>query len=275
MVGYSVVAGGSSKPIWFGGGKLAKDLTLPALRAGWRSIDDQGAAWRADAGAGGRERWSSAPKRGDDGAKRARAVTDRLAKVPIEDGAAWANAARDGAGVLAALSRRFERDRPGALAAAADILARSAQKADHRQPRRTDMAGLATVAAQAALVYRGAQAGSAGWLLVAAELRRLAQAVERAHTARDELARARELHRRSEAVVAMIGHEVDKKSGPRRRRRRRLPGGTVRTEETSVASTKEASWTDGDPMKAAARSRLVDVAARYVFVRRLADGNRD
>ena len=204
VVGYSVAAGGSSKPVWFGGGKLAKDLTLPALRAGWRSIDDQGAAWRADVGAGGREKVVIGSEAWEDGAKRARAVTDRLAKVPIEDRAAWASAARDGAGVFAALSRRFEGDRPGALAAAADMLARSAQKADHRQPRRTDMAGLATVAAQAALVYRGAQAGTAGWLLVAAELLRLAQAVERAHLARGELAWARELHRRSEAVV---GHD--------------------------------------------------------------------
>jgi hypothetical protein len=55
VVGYSVAAGGSSsKSVWFGGGRLAKDLTLPTLRAGWRSIDDQGAAWRADADGGGR-----------------------------------------------------------------------------------------------------------------------------------------------------------------------------------------------------------------------------
>jgi hypothetical protein len=58
--------------------------------------------------------------------------------------------------VFAALPHRFEGERPGALAAAADMLARSAQKADHRQPPRTDMAGLVTVAAQAALVHRGA-----------------------------------------------------------------------------------------------------------------------
>ena len=160
--------------------------------------------WRRYSADPGREKVVISSEAWEDGAKRARAVTDRLAKVPIDDRAAWASAARDGAGVFAALSRRFEGDRPGALAAAADMLARSAQKADHRQPRRTDMAGLATVAAQAALVYRGARAGTAGWLLVAAELLRLAQAVERAHIARDELARARELHRRSEAVV---GHD--------------------------------------------------------------------
>ncbi|HEV2810239.1 MAG TPA: hypothetical protein VGV93_07585 [Acidimicrobiales bacterium] len=44
------------------------------------------------------------------------------------------------------------------------------------------------------MVRRGGSQGAAGWLLVAAELLRLAQAVERAHIARGELARAPELH---------------------------------------------------------------------------------
>jgi hypothetical protein len=210
VVGYSVAvdgaaAGGSSKPVWFGGGRLARDLTLPSLRAGWRTVDDQGAAWRGEhQPAEPRERVVIGAEAWEEGARRARAVTDHLATIPIEDRAAWASAARDGAGVFAALSRRFEGDRPGALAAAADMLARSAQKADHREHRRSDMAGLATVAAQAALVRRGGSQGAAGWLLVAAELLRLAQAIERAHAARGELARAQELHRRAEAVV---GHD--------------------------------------------------------------------
>jgi hypothetical protein len=217
VVGDSVAAGGSSKSVWFGGGRLAKDLTLPTLRAGWRSIDDQGAAWRADADGGGREKVVIDPEAWEEGARRARAVTDRLGEIPTEDRAGWASAARDGAGVFAALSHHFEGERRGALAAAADMLARSAQKADHRQPRRTDMAGLATVAAQAALVHRGARGRDRRLALG----RRQAPASRPGGRARPprpwRAGQSRELHRRAEAVVGHDGHQVDKKLGERGR----------------------------------------------------------
>lgn len=50
----------------------------------------------------------------------------------------------------------------------------------------------------------GGSQGAAGWLLMAAELLRLAQAVERAHIARGELARAPELHA---AARRWVGHD--------------------------------------------------------------------
>ena len=68
VVGYSVrLPGGDAGPgrtVWYGGGKLARDLTLPALRRGWSE------------GAGERERavgeWSSSagPQRSAAGAPR-------------------------------------------------------------------------------------------------------------------------------------------------------------------------------------------------------------
>ena len=49
MVGYSVALpgpdSGSRRAVWFGGGRLARDLTLPSLRAGWQ----QSAGEQADA----------------------------------------------------------------------------------------------------------------------------------------------------------------------------------------------------------------------------------
>ncbi|HEV2071231.1 MAG TPA: hypothetical protein VGR26_15685 [Acidimicrobiales bacterium] len=93
-------------------------------------------------------------------------MTDHPAAIPIEDRAEWVSPARDAAGVFAALSRRFEGDRQGALAAAADMWARSA-KADHREHRRSDMARLGHRGRLAALVRWFAGHGAPGWLLMA------------------------------------------------------------------------------------------------------------
>ncbi len=155
------------------------------------------------------------------------------------------SSARFGAGVFAALSRRSEGDRPGALAAAAaDMLARSAQKADHREHRRSDRAGLVTVAAQAALVRRGAGHGAAGWLLVAAELLRLAQAIERAHAARWGAGRAQDLTAGRRRRWVMIGHEGEKNRWRRQhlRRRRHRYGDKVPTEGTSGGNVSKGVW---------------------------------
>jgi len=52
VVGYRVALADAptqqdgSKAVWFGGGKLAHDLTLPALRAGWTRDGDPVTAWR-------------------------------------------------------------------------------------------------------------------------------------------------------------------------------------------------------------------------------------
>jgi hypothetical protein len=102
------------------------------MRPRWRTLRPVSAerhsegperAWRPGPGqpAEGRESVVISAEAWEEGTKRARAVTDRLARIPIDDRAMWASAAREGAGVYAALSRRFEGDRPGALAAAADM----------------------------------------------------------------------------------------------------------------------------------------------------------
>ncbi len=48
VVGYSVAirTTGGAAPIWFGGGKLAKDLTLPHLRQFWPASNDDRAGGR-------------------------------------------------------------------------------------------------------------------------------------------------------------------------------------------------------------------------------------
>ena len=162
VVGYSVAlrTTGGAAPIWFGGGKLAKDLTLPHLRQFWEvSKDDQRAAvveWSAAKSvAPGREALRGHP---DDWRRAVAAVErslERLRAVPASDLGAWRGAAREAAGVFAAWSRRLEGNSPGPLAATADVLARSAQNrpgepAPDREAVR-DFRGVAAIVAQSQL----------------------------------------------------------------------------------------------------------------------------
>jgi hypothetical protein len=86
----------------------------------------------------------------------------------------------------------------------ADVLAGSAQPVDHRPRRRSGLEGVATVAAQAALLGRGGRGSDvAGWLILAGELLRLAGAIEENHRVRGELGRAREIAARRGAVTGL------------------------------------------------------------------------
>jgi hypothetical protein len=73
VVGYSVrLPGpdtGPDRVVWFGGGRLARDLTLPALRAGWQQdAVEQAAAVRE---------WSSSSSASRSARERRVAVADR------------------------------------------------------------------------------------------------------------------------------------------------------------------------------------------------------
>ena len=82
-------------------------------------------------------------------------AVDKLKEVPVSDLAAWRGASREAAGLFAAWSRRFERDTPGPMAAAAAALARSAQnRPGDSAPSRNAVAnfrGVAAIVAQSQL----------------------------------------------------------------------------------------------------------------------------
>ncbi|WP_280357510.1 relaxase/mobilization nuclease domain-containing protein [Nocardia otitidiscaviarum] len=144
VVGYSVRFqrnGGEVGP-WVGGGKLAKDLTLTALReqqwddtpagredalAAWKNRTPGGAGTPGRAREGGVDAWKQA-------ATEAERWRERLAQVPHHDRAQWAWMAGQAAGVFSAWSETLEKDKPGAFAAAATELTRSAQT--HRAGQR-------------------------------------------------------------------------------------------------------------------------------------------
>jgi hypothetical protein len=199
VVGYSVAvrAGVGNTPIWFGGGKLAKDLTLPSLRQFWELSPTDGQAavaeWTVaasisggEAVVGGAGDWQRAVDVLSDAA-------ERLAEVPASDLAVWRGAARETAGVFAELSSRIEGDCPGPLAATADALARSAQSrpgdpAAVRSPGR-GLRGVAAVVAQSGMTNKSPMA----WMMLLDQLGRTLRAISAAHVARGEAEMAKAL----------------------------------------------------------------------------------
>ena len=200
VVGYSVAmrTQDGETPIWFGGGKLAKDLTLPNMRQFWeQSAGDRTAAvveWRsAKAVAPGQETIRGGP---DDWMRAVAGVersVERLKAVPASDLAAWRGAARETAGVFAAWSRRFEVDSPGPMAEVADALARSAQnRPDDPVPDRAavrDFRGVAGIAARSAVDKNSPVI----WASLVDQLGRTLRAIGDAHHARGEAEMAKTL----------------------------------------------------------------------------------
>jgi hypothetical protein len=195
VVGFSVALKTTvgEPPVWFGGGKLSRDLTLPNLRQSW----DRAAAvaeWSApktltpgrEAIIGDPDDWIRAVA----GAERS---VERLMAIPASDLAAWRGAAREAAGVFAAWSRRFERDSPGPMAHASDALGRSAQcRRDDPVPTREavrDFRGIAGIVAQSALDKDSPKA----WAALVDQLAKTLRAIGNAHEVRGEVEAARAL----------------------------------------------------------------------------------
>ncbi|GIG26482.1 MULTISPECIES: relaxase/mobilization nuclease domain-containing protein [Cellulomonas] len=137
VLGYSVALrpNAGERPVWFGGGTLAKDLTLPRLRSTWpdspQTASDAVAEWTA-AGRGQRpvrpgiEVDAPDPRLWDQYAEQIGELNERLRSVAPDDTATWTQVARETSGAFAAWSLRTEAE-PGPLADASDALARYAQ----------------------------------------------------------------------------------------------------------------------------------------------------
>jgi hypothetical protein len=219
VVGYSVSLAGEEhdrgRVVWYGGGRLARDLTLPALRRGWRQQpgEEQRAVdeWSSRSGAGRRsavERRAELEQRG----LLWHRCTTEIERVRLQlraagtDPAACAHAAREGAAVLAAWSIDLEGEQPGPLARASRQLARTAElpaytPAPRRQLSRASGLALFMLAA-------GRPDSAVSWLLICRALGLLAGEIGRVHRARGELQRAREietdLHGELEKIRARI-----------------------------------------------------------------------
>ncbi|WP_354508650.1 relaxase/mobilization nuclease domain-containing protein [Oerskovia enterophila] len=203
VTGYSVAARPQhgERAIWYGGGHLGRDLTLPRLRGGWP--DDPTAATTAAAEwnaakrgrrvvAPGREAREPDPKLWEQYSREIGALRETLRAVPIEDRDTWARVARDTAGAFAAWSQRVEAE-PGPLAAAADALAKSAQT--RHRPERPTKAGMVAVSGAAMLLASAARGGqgTAAQAIMLRQLANLAKAVHDVHRASGEARRAAEI----------------------------------------------------------------------------------
>lgn len=226
VTGYSVadLSHGGPPTVWFGGGKLAKDLRLPALRAGWTDLEDQAAAWStgtpsdgsldaagdgsapvpADGSTVRREAMKFDGRGAQAGIDRVRQAAAQLVRADPANTTEWALAARRTAGALSALAARLEPDQPGPLSDLADLLAQSAQPAPRLPAGGGALAGVATLAAVANLATDGVGSDAALWWLLAAELVKLAAEIQRGHVARGELQRASAIRGSVDAAVATL-----------------------------------------------------------------------
>jgi hypothetical protein len=215
VVGYSVAARPTTKghgPVWYGGGRLSRELTLPRLRENWPETDNAAAAaaWQAAQAA-----VVAHERPGRDGRRRARFRSDAraswrrceggLVEIPPDDTATWAHAAREAAGVFAAWSLRTE-PVPGPLAETSRVLARSAQL------RRSEVRGRrwrslpAARFTSALLLAAGPEARAA--LLIFRQLAGLSTAIAEMHQAVGELDRARELQELSHRQLTSVTAEL-------------------------------------------------------------------
>jgi hypothetical protein len=158
----------------------------------WETVDGLWGGRRVPARSDGRERAQYSPEEWSEAASRVGQVVRDLATVPVDDVAGWQAAAAGASGVLAAMSARLE-DRPGPIARAADVMARSAQRPQHDGRDRLPvirpsgvMRTVAAVMAQAEITDEAA----VGWQLMLREMLALARALELAHRARGELQQA-------------------------------------------------------------------------------------
>lgn len=187
ITGYSVAARPEhgERPIWYGGGHLARDLTLPRLRSEWEDTPTGASAAAAEWTAAqrgrrvvarGRETHEVDPAEWAEQDRKLRELVDRLRDVPVDDRGTWTTVARQTAGALAAWSTATEAV-PGDLAAAAEALSRSAQTYRRTSaPSKASTHAITGLAMLAASASRGGQ-GPVGQAALISSVLRLTQAV--------------------------------------------------------------------------------------------------
>ncbi|MDN4599314.1 relaxase/mobilization nuclease domain-containing protein [Leifsonia virtsii] len=258
VAGYSVAVRTKhgTAPVWYGGGRLARDLTLPRLREGWpdsplsaqSAVDEWKATsrnpWQYRPVAPGREEHEPAPAMWQQYSKEVRQLREQLRSIPVEDRAAWAHVARDAAGAFAAWSQRVETT-PGPLAETSRELARSAQiKAHTSKPKKVSMGsagGAAMLLMQAASQGQGTMAEA----ILMRQLARLTVAIIDMHKAIGDEACAAQISRTLNTQMATVASrlpEVPRKgqTGPATDVDERAPE-SVRIAQTGLSAPRPGS----------------------------------
>jgi len=210
---------GRSKAVWFGGGKLAHDLTLPALRAGWTRAGDPATAWRraptpapvpTEAGHDAAAEPTSirpAPEQvSRDFAAAAAATTLRGAVMTARllggdgDTTEVARAARDTGGLLAAIAEHAPPADRRRLVQASAHFARAGQ-VEHGQARGARSPLSPGFARVAVTVLTAASGGTASTAVLLAQVARLTRTVAELHAVQNRVAAARDTARAAELLA--------------------------------------------------------------------------
>jgi hypothetical protein len=137
VTGYAVALPGDrnaqGKPVWFGGGKLAADLSWPKLASRWGTagpVPRQRTSAAVSPAGSRRAAWERATRAADEGARAAR----RLA---VHDPGASADVAHAAGAALTSAARAVEGRRGGPLTQAADLYDRAAREPWGRTPPST------------------------------------------------------------------------------------------------------------------------------------------
>jgi hypothetical protein len=213
VVGYMVAVrppkDSGDQLVWFGGGKLDRDLTLPALRAGWEPDPAAVEAWRAISTRAAAPPATTQPAAMDDARRRIEAITKDLRTVPVTDGPAWSAIARDATGVLSAVSIRV----PGAdrvpLTQAAHALSRAVAREGRPVSRSVQAVSFRDAARATMTVATAGRSTPAGMVLLLHQLVRLAQTIAAANAAAGRVAQARAATRAA-TLVRSTATEMDK-----------------------------------------------------------------
>jgi hypothetical protein len=217
VAGYSVALrpAGEDRPVWFGGGRLARDLTLPRLREGWPDSPQSAQAavdeWRATSKnpwqyrpvAPGREERTPDPQLWEQYREELRELRAQLREVPPTDRATWAHVARETAGAFAAWSQRVEVT-PGPLAETGRELSRSAHIRAHQSKPKPVRMGSASGAAMILLQAATAGRGTAAEAILFRQLGRLSVALLDAHKAAGDARRAEQMSESLRGKLAAI-----------------------------------------------------------------------
>lgn len=219
VTGYSVARRpeAGERPIWYGGGHLGRDLTLPRMRSEWPDspvgASAASAEWNAAyrgrrVAAPGRETAELDPQMMDRMNAELGSLREQLRQVPLDDRDTWSRVARHTAGVFAAWSDATEKV-PGELAHTADVLSRSAQTM--RAPVKQKPVGRSSFAGAAMLlasVARGGQ-GSAAQLIMIRQLANLAKGVFDAAKAGGEMRQAQAIRDSEQYKLRTVHARMD------------------------------------------------------------------
>ncbi|MCT1710167.1 relaxase/mobilization nuclease domain-containing protein [Dermabacter hominis] len=263
ITGYSVAQRPTvgERPIWYGGGTLARDLRLSRLREHWPdSPQGAGAAaaeWNA-AGKGrrvvapGREAREVDPQQWQDAADRLGEIVAHARSIPVDDYEQWATLARHSAGTLAAWSNATEAE-PGELAGAAEALSRSAQTYQQTRPLSPRYR---SQFADAAMVFAASTRSSDSITAQVAMIRhmlRLTQAVHGAARAQEQARQAKLLATRARAELVAVR---DRLPAPERETLPAVPATRVALDADTKAVLERVSVTQAHPARDAVRGPL-------------------